>query len=162
VLVLASHGYQLGHSASFPSTQPPLSLEHAAVTPLPSVREELEIIARLIPEENLISLESHGDQCVGSEPTVDKILNLLPQAAVVHFACHGHQDTLDPLKSGFRLKDGKLNIAKIMQQQLPSAFFAFLAACETAKGDRSQPDQVIHLSSAMIFAGYQSVVGTMW
>jgi CHAT domain-containing protein len=37
-----------------------------------------------------------------------------------------------------------------------------MSACETAKGDQKQPDQVVHLAAAMLFAGFQSVVGTMW
>jgi CHAT domain-containing protein len=94
--------------------------------------------------------------------TVGEVINALPQAAVVHLACHGHQDPQEPLKSGFSLRDGKLTIAKIMQQHLKSAFFAFLGACETAKGDINQPDQSVHLAAAVLFTGFRSIVATMW
>ncbi|KAF9239427.1 hypothetical protein BU15DRAFT_61939 [Melanogaster broomeanus] len=40
--------------------------------------------------------------------------------------------------------------------------FAFLSACHTAVGDKSTPDEAIHLAAAMQFAGFKSVVGTMW
>ncbi|KAG9316098.1 hypothetical protein JVU11DRAFT_3772 [Chiua virens] len=40
--------------------------------------------------------------------------------------------------------------------------FAFLSACHTAVGDRTAPDETIHLAAAMQFAGFRSVIGTMW
>ena len=81
---------------------------------------------------------------------------------MLHLACHGIQDEIDALNSGFLLQDDILTIAKIMPLSLPNAFFAFLSACETAKGDINQPDQVIHLAAAMLFVGFKSVVATMW
>ncbi|KAF8121640.1 CHAT domain-containing protein [Boletus edulis] len=40
--------------------------------------------------------------------------------------------------------------------------FAYLSACHTTVGDEESPDEVIHLASAMQFAGFRSVIGTMW
>jgi CHAT domain-containing protein len=45
---------------------------------------------------------------------------------------------------------------------LKGAYLAFLGACETAKGDREQSDQAIHLAATMLFVGFKSVVATMW
>jgi CHAT domain-containing protein len=39
---------------------------------------------------------------------------------------------------------------------------AFLSACETAKGDNGTPDEAMHLAGVMLFAGFRSVIGTMW
>jgi len=39
---------------------------------------------------------------------------------------------------------------------------AFLSACETAMGGLNNHNESLHLVSAMHFAGFQSVVGTMW
>jgi CHAT domain-containing protein len=140
-----------------------VSEQHAkGFAPLPYVKEELEVVSRLIPPGSLVEPNTEGSGHGGLETTVDKVLGLLSRATVVHFACHGFQDPQHPLRSGFQLKDGRMTVARIIQQHLPAAFFAFLGACETAKGDRSQPDQVLHLASAMLFAGYRSVVGTMW
>jgi hypothetical protein len=55
-----------------------------------------------------------------------------------------------------------LTISKLMELKLDRPWFAFLSACETAKGDAEQPDQVMHLAAAMLFAGFKSVVATMW
>lgn len=58
------------------------------------------------------------------------------------------------------MQDGMLTVARLMQLHLPRASFAFLSACETAKGDRAHLDQTLHLAAAVMFAGFRSVVGT--
>jgi CHAT domain-containing protein len=45
---------------------------------------------------------------------------------------------------------------------LSSHAFAFLSACQTAVGDFHTPDEVIHLATALQFAGVNSVIGTLW
>jgi CHAT domain-containing protein len=129
---------------------------------LPSIVAEVEAISKSIPSECVLSASESTAKEHNVTRTIHEVLGLFHRAAVVHFACHGQQDPHNPLKSGFCLRDGKLTVGKIMQQQSPSAFFAFLSACETAKGDRSQPDQSVHLAAAMLFAGFRSIVGTMW
>jgi CHAT domain-containing protein len=101
-----------------------------------------------------------GDAPVGAK--VDAVSAALPQADILHLACHGVQDADDPLGSGFCLRDGKLTVSALMDIRLERAFLAFLSACETAKGDRDQPDQAVHLAAAILFAGFRSVIGTMW
>jgi CHAT domain-containing protein len=60
------------------------------------------------------------------------------------------------------LSNGTLTVSKLMGLDLNQAWFAYLSACETAKGDAKQPDQGVHLATAMLFAGFKSVVATMW
>jgi CHAT domain-containing protein len=81
---------------------------------------------------------------------------------VVHLACHGVQDGSNALSSGFCLSDQRLSISDIMELNIENGFLAFLSACETAKGDHKQPDQTVHLVSAMLFAGFSNVIATMW
>ncbi|KAG1759636.1 hypothetical protein EDD22DRAFT_1051990 [Suillus occidentalis] len=45
---------------------------------------------------------------------------------------------------------------------IPHAEFAFLSACHTAVGDKETPDEVVHLAAGLQFAGFKSVVGTLW
>jgi CHAT domain-containing protein len=49
-----------------------------------------------------------------------------------------------------------------MDADLGDAFFAFLSACETAKGDHDYADEAVHLAASMLFAGFKSVIATMW
>jgi CHAT domain-containing protein len=94
--------------------------------------------------------------------TTDGVLEHLQTASILHLACHGTQNLSDALQSGFHLEDGMLTISKLTELELPRAFLAVLSACETARGDVAQPDQAIHLAGAMLFAGFKSVVATMW
>lgn len=50
----------------------------------------------------------------------------------------------------------------IIEKGLAHAELAVLSACHSAAGDRATPDEVLHLTSAMQFAGFRSVVGTLW
>jgi CHAT domain-containing protein len=87
----------------------------------------------------------------------------LPAANLVHIACHGLQHASEPLKSAFHLSDHHvLSVSNLMELDLKNAYLAFLSACETAKGDRVQSDQAIHLAATMLFVGFKSVVATMW
>lgn len=94
--------------------------------------------------------------------TVDAVLQRLPNASIVHLACHGRQHPTSSLSSGFAFQDGPLTILQLMQVTTPKAFFAFLSACESAMGDRSQPDELVHLAAAFLFLGFKSIVGTLW
>lgn len=68
-----------------------------------------------------------------------------------------------PLESALFLHDGKLTISRMqsIHRTIPASL-AFLSACQSAMGDESQPDEVIHLAAAMLSAGFQSTIGTMW
>jgi CHAT domain-containing protein len=100
--------------------------------------------------------------CIGDEAVVTRLAEVFKSTNLVHIACHGNQNAAHALSSGFCLSDGTLSISRLMDLDLKDAFFAFLSACETAKGDVKQPDQTVHLAAAMLFVGFRSVVGTMW
>jgi CHAT domain-containing protein len=64
------------------------------------------------------------------------LLDRLPEATILHLACHGIQDAETPLNSGFVMSDGILTISKLIGVSSSRAFLAFLSACGTAKGDK--------------------------
>jgi CHAT domain-containing protein len=120
--------------------------------PLPMANKEASIVQRLVsPSAKVVQASSCGE-----------MLDRIRLATIVHLACHGTQNPANALESSFHLEDGLLPVSKLMKLELPSAFLAVLSACETAKGDTAQPDQAIHLAAAMLFAGFKSVVATMW
>jgi CHAT domain-containing protein len=90
------------------------------------------------------------------------VVALLESANVVHLACHGIQHGTEPHKSRFCLSTGSLSVAELMEMDLQHAFVAFLSACETAKGAENHADEVVHLAATMLFAGFKSVIATMW
>jgi CHAT domain-containing protein len=126
------------------------------LTPLMLVKEELQQITEI---SDLANIHTKGHML---SPKVEEVSTAMQGANVLHLACHGVQSREDALQSGFCLRDGRLTIAHLMSLNLDKAFFAFLSACETAKGDQGQPDQTLHLAAAMLFAGFRSVLATMW
>jgi CHAT domain-containing protein len=138
-----------------------VAAEHAATAQLPalpSVRAEMSEITGIA--------DRAGVQYAASSRTVatpEEATAVLPSATLVHIACHGTQDPRQPLESAFHLsKNGTLSVSNLMELNLKGAYLAFLSACETAKGDREQSDQAIHLAATMLFVGFKSVVATMW
>jgi CHAT domain-containing protein len=91
-----------------------------------------------------------------------ELLAMLSSANMVHLACHGIQHTIDPHQSRFCLTTGDLSVSELMDMNLEHAFFAFLSACETARGDEKNTDEVVHLAAAMLFVGFKSVIATVW
>lgn len=93
---------------------------------------------------------------------ITKVTEELNRNDFVHLACHGIPNRKRPFESGFALGDGLLKVEHIMRYNLQNARFAYLSACHTTVGDKESPDEVIHLAAAMQFAGFRSVIGTMW
>lgn len=129
--------------------------------PLKNTTVEIDIISRIVPPSSILPPDSGA-------PTVGSIIAGLSASdpslspSILHLACHGQQDPRDALESGFAMQDGLLTISKLMQIEMPNAFFAFLSACGSAMGDRRQPHETVHLAASMLFVGYRSVLATMW
>ncbi|KAJ6545426.1 CHAT domain-containing protein [Mycena capillaripes] len=130
--------------------------------PLPGARAELKKILTRIPNDWLTIL-------INTEVETARIH--LSESSIVHFACHGVQDK-QPLESSLILTGGRLKVSEIMRRpdrvgdnafdlEKPMSL-AFLSACETAKGDKSTPDEAMHLAATLLFAGFRGVVATMW
>jgi len=96
------------------------------------------------------------------EATVERVLEEMRSADWIHMACHGKQDTGEPMKSGLLLHDKILKLSEIVKHALPRADFAFLSACQTAVGDERIADESVHLAAGMFMAGYRGVIATMW
>jgi CHAT domain-containing protein len=110
--------------------------------------------------------KASGHDCsvdlIAKHATVHGVAERIQTAHFVHLACHGTQDQASALNSGFYLGNKLLTVSELMDLNLNKAWFAYLSACETAKSDADQPDQVVHLTAAMLHAGFKSVVATMW
>jgi CHAT domain-containing protein len=96
------------------------------------------------------------------ETRPDAVIRGMETHSWVHLACHAYQSRSDPRKSALQLKGGELTLEHIARKPLEHAEFAFLSACQTATGDERLPDEAVHLAAGMLFAGYRTVIGTMW
>jgi len=98
----------------------------------------------------------------GEVATVSRVQLEMVSHPSIHFACHASQDIENPLRSGFYLHDGRLDLAAIMEQKISYCELAFLSACQTSTGDEKLSEEAVHLAAGMLAAGYRSVVATMW
>jgi CHAT domain-containing protein len=98
----------------------------------------------------------------GDNAQVSTVLEALPQYEWAHFICHGHQDSLEPFKSYFRLRDGKLMLSSITLARLMRGQFAYVSACEGATGVRESADESVHLAAGLQFAGFRGVTAPLW
>jgi CHAT domain-containing protein len=80
---------------------------------------------------------------------------------VLHFACHGYFDPVQPLKSGIRLGDGTLTAEELFGLQM-AAELVTLSACESGVNERRPGDELIGLTRGLIYAGTPSVLVSLW
>ncbi|KAF9234290.1 CHAT domain-containing protein [Melanogaster broomeanus] len=125
--------------------------------PLHYIDHELDGIEALLPIPSVMFTK-----VVGSEATRDQALQMLVDNQWLHLSCHGMQVPEEPFKSCLAMADGLVSLLDIINANISTHEFAFLSACETAMGDSSTPDEVIHLAAGLQFMGVKSVIGTLW
>ncbi|KIJ58135.1 hypothetical protein HYDPIDRAFT_51268, partial [Hydnomerulius pinastri MD-312] len=129
----------------------------ASFQPLHFVDPELDQIEQCLSTPPILFTK-----LTSSESTKQQALRTLQDHQWFHLSCHGKQDHKEPFKSHFAMRDGPLSLFDIINADISGHEFAFLSACETAMGDRSSPDEVIHLAAGLQFMGVKSVIGTLW
>ena len=83
--------------------------------PLPAADQEVVIIRKYTPSEQLVLAERQegNRQSLISGPWIHSRDNPL----VLHLACHAHQNSTDPLASGFFLYDGEMRVSQLISQR---------------------------------------------
>jgi CHAT domain-containing protein len=124
---------------------------------LPGVIGEIKVIRSLDPRVAVADL-------VSSQATPTSVVEGLRGSQFAHFACHGLLETGKPFEASFKLhENSRLTLLEIVRSRLPNAQFAFLSCCHTAEiTQESVADEALHLTAAMQYCGFRSVVGTMW
>ncbi|KAJ7209202.1 CHAT domain-containing protein [Mycena pura] len=136
-------------------------------SPLPQTLVELEKIKAIIHAQWLTTFGT-----LESPATVETTLSHFQTSSIIHFAGHGIQDPQAPLQSTLMINNDKITVWQIMKQsgvasgtnpaQEKRMGLAFLSACQTAMGQKKLPDESIHIAATLLFAGFRSVVATMW
>ena len=91
----------------------------------------------------------------GRAAHISGVADKLSENEWVHFACHGISNE-EPFES---VRQDVHN--HIIQCNLENPEIAYSSARHTTVGDQENPDEVSHLASAMQFASFRSVIGTM-
>ncbi|MFJ8852988.1 CHAT domain-containing protein [Streptomyces sp. NPDC102437] len=120
---------------------------------LPQVDGELAALRRLFPAVTELR---------GTAATRQAVREALRGHPWTHLSCHGGQDLAHPSRGGIMLSDGLLSIADLHADRFGQGEFAFLSACRTAMGGVTVPDEAITMASALQYAGWRHVIGTLW
>ena len=125
---------------------------------LPGVKGEIKVIKRALKSRVKVT------SLVSTESTPSTVIEALRGSRFAHFACHGVLETGKPFEASFKLHaDSRLTLLDIVRSRLPDAEFAFLSCCHAAEiTEDSVADEALHLTAAMQYCGFRSVVGTMW
>ncbi|MFF3957023.1 CHAT domain-containing protein [Streptomyces sp. NPDC001890] len=121
--------------------------------PLPQVDGELAALRGLFPAMTELR---------GAAATRQAVREALRGHPWTHLSCHGGQDLARPSRGGITLFDGTLTIADLHADRFGQGEFAFLSACRTAMGGVTVPDEAITMASALQYAGWRHVIGTLW
>ncbi|KAI0297049.1 CHAT domain-containing protein [Multifurca ochricompacta] len=113
------------------------------------------------------TLDSPSILIVGQpDKEIEAIARLAKSATslIAHFACHGSLELERPFDAALLFRgDECLRLLDIVRLRLSEAEFAFLSACHAAEWtDEDIPDEALHLTAAMQYCGFRSVVGTLW
>ncbi|KAL4747469.1 CHAT domain-containing protein [Aspergillus terricola var. indicus] len=161
--------YSRSRLARIPSQEPITSIFIAAMPttpnkqPLPGVEPEVNAIQQASQHVYTIHLQKH--------PAPETVLNAMKDTDIIHFACHGSSDPINPSDSHLVLRDsgsstptiGKLTVQQISDHASSRARIAYLSACSTAQVTASKlADEAIHLASAFQVAGFGHVIASLW
>ncbi|KAH9961177.1 CHAT domain-containing protein [Russula compacta] len=122
---------------------------------MPSLLKEMHVVQTICPLVETLSRKM---------ATPIATLERLREHRFAHISCHGILETGRPFDTFFKLYQGAhLTLLDMVRSRLPLAEFAFLSACHTAEiTEESIADEGLHLTAAVQYSGFRSVVGTMW
>ena len=119
--------------------------------PLPSAREEVEMIGRMLGITPLI----------GTQATKDEVLARLDSIALVHIAAHGNMETGEiALASTKGVKKNILTMRDVLGVQM-RARLVVLSCCHSARGE-IKAEGVVGIARAFLGAGARSVLVSLW
>ncbi|KAE9363030.1 hypothetical protein N431DRAFT_489968 [Stipitochalara longipes BDJ] len=100
------------------------------------------------------------------QPKATDVIKELKRCTIVHFACHGRVDRVQPTRSSLLLGNNaleELTIASLENVNQQQAQIAYLSACSTAEiAVHTLVDESIHLASSFQLIGFRHVIGTLW
>ncbi|KAL5001350.1 CHAT domain-containing protein [Aspergillus recurvatus] len=118
--------------------------------------------------DNVKALPNITPRILTERPKTE-VMSELVHSQIIHFACHGISDSMDPSAGSLFLGEYKndepdtLTIRELarIRHQLPQ--IAYLSACSTAEiTDTSLTNEAIHIASAFQLLGFPHVIGTLW
>jgi CHAT domain-containing protein len=118
----------------------------------PQILDEVQSVASILPEPQLF---------IGEGANQEMLREKGPQSRFVHIATHGEFRGDNPMFSGIRLGDSRLNIYDLYQLKLPAELIA-LSGCATGLNSVAAGDELLGLVRGLLYAGAQSLLLTLW
>lgn len=124
---------------------------------LPSAADEAKAIAAKFDKSILL---------LGAEATKEELSKRLPEASLLHLACHAGFDFENPFDSGVKLASSDsggelLSLAEIFRLEgVPK--LVVLSACETRLAALSLADDPVGVAQAFLIAGAETAVASLW
>lgn len=100
--------------------------------------------------------------CMREAATKRALIDALRTSQVVHVAAHAMFDDSQPLQSGVHMANGMLSAHEILQVRAQELDVVTMSACETGLSQAGQSEDPVGLSRALLFAGANSVVTSLW
>ena len=107
-------------------------------------------------EKYTFGQEAEEVEPFNSKPHVDATKSVVYENIdndVLHFACHGEFNSIDPLSSGIKLYDDRFTAREILNLKLGSELIT-LSACETGINETKPGNDIDGLTRSLIYAGY--------
>lgn len=131
---------------------------------LPGARQELDRLEALIG--------STAQTLRGRFATIDGVLAIPTDTAVVHFACHALAHDEFPMQSALVLAasgdrdqqadEGWLQAHEVFDRVRLKADLVVLSGCSTGTGRLARGEGLLGLTRGFLFGGARSVVATLW
>jgi tetratricopeptide (TPR) repeat protein len=123
---------------------------------LPGAEQEVQASAGFFPERRVLT---------GEAARRDAVLDALPEATVVHVACHGvfldDFPEFSYLKLAGRGVEARLDVAAIARTPL-TAELVVLSACHSGRGGSYSGDEFVGFPTAFLASGAACVLGSLW
>jgi len=129
---------------------------------LPSIEEEISMIEKTLSDYEIETL-------TGIELSREIVLNKLRTEGydIIHFACHGEYDAINPLSSGLvissKRKKELLSAEDFLTlDKLAVPSLIVLSACSSAVVSPNSSNNVLGLTAAFLRIGVSGIIGSRW
>jgi CHAT domain-containing protein len=140
----------------------PVEFRGRRLSALPGTATEVEEIGKLFDgSTSIVSLFTH------EKATVEMVKSdAVTHSKYLHFATHGIVDEMRPERSQICLATGNSDVGSLYSGDIYglnlSADLVVLSACETGLGKISKGEGIIGLTRALIYAGSNNLIVSLW
>lgn len=99
----------------------------------------------------------------GADAKAESVFQEAPLHTIIHFGCHAFFDSTLPEDSGLTLSDDILNVRRIIyEMRMQKNRLVTLAACQTGRMSWQKGEEMTGLTQALLVAGAQAVISSLW